>query len=331
MVPPTKQGAPGKGETHEPPTARMSATTTPPSADSYVNDDDAPALVDSSDDESGGYHSEEIDWSSISSPKTYPTGADIAAYRQRVQDSKSESAPVDLAKRVADLEARQGTTGHVSSPPPEPTKETKGMYARASDWFKSFKTIHHKMDNDDRTLITKTTDAIKGLPREFMAQIGEAMGLPDVESYKSFTALIGLLSDVGLMLLLDTPAQIAVHQAGMLARHGFLTTVLIDALALLVRKILDWLTRPVDQADGPMEEPEKRSWTEAVSALFSVVHLHHWVDSRDCAARCHRWPCHGQHRRQLGSPFRALRADDCPFPQGLRQRHLAPFHRPQLL
>lgn len=155
----------------------------------------------------------------------------------------------------------------VSSPKPE---EKPGLWQRIT-------TFTHRWSDDDRSMATRVTDAVEGLPAKFADQARE-LGKNALDSLSVFKLPGGLqefiymLSDTLVLALATDMRQIALMNVNMSLRYGFLTTLVLDGLVLFVRQFTKRIYQAEDQGEPTAED--NTSFFSGISALYSAIHYY---------------------------------------------------------
>lgn len=162
-----------------------------------------------------------------------------------------------------------------TSPSQEPTE--KGSYwSRVKKWWSDKTTMTHALNPEDRSLLERGIDTVKAVPGEVVNSIASMFKLPQFADFSNMQDFFLLLSKVAWLTSCYGHPSFLVAQAALALEYGFLTTLVLDGIAMFVRMAYSYFTRPVDQADGDkeMSDLDKTSWYDSTAALFSALHYY---------------------------------------------------------
>ncbi len=162
-----------------------------------------------------------------------------------------------------------------TSPSNEPTE--KGSYwSRVKKWWSDKTTMTHALAPEDRSLLERSIDAVKAVPGEFATSIKGMFRLPQFSDFSNMQDFFLMLSKVAWLTSCYGHPSFIVAQAALALEYGFLTTLVLDGIAVFVNLAYEYFTRPQDQADGDAQiaEADKQSWYDSTAALFSALHYY---------------------------------------------------------
>lgn len=158
----------------------------------------------------------------------------------------------------------------------KPTPDQSSWWQRFKSWF----SIKHTLDPDDKSFIASVVEKASTIPGKVADELrGLGKSVYDVLSGErlgpELTKFIVMLCDVMILSLSSDPLIWTLMQPSLLLKYGFATGVVIDGIAVFARQLIQRLRSPFAQPETPIAaENVSENSTEyfGISSLFSALY-----------------------------------------------------------